>query len=88
MRENRQKTAFIPFERNVWIVECNRQSLKVRCRANMAHIRQSRPDSGLGFQVDVLEPFHVVPSSLGSGETNVFITDLDRFLMDLGPSQC
>jgi len=22
-----------------------------RCRANMAHVRQSRPDSGLGFQV-------------------------------------
>ena len=25
----------------------------LRCRANMAHIRQSRPDSGLGFQVEV-----------------------------------
>ena len=25
-----------------------------RCRANMAHIRQSRPDSGLGFQVNFL----------------------------------
>jgi len=22
-----------------------------RCRANMAHIRQPKPDSGLGFQV-------------------------------------
>ena len=33
----------------------------------MAHIRQSRPDSGLGFQVKALEPFPVVPSSLGSG---------------------
>ena len=29
----------------------------------MAHIRQSRPDSGLGFQVKV----GVVPSSLGLG---------------------
>ena len=29
----------------------------VRCRANMAHVRQSRPDSGLGFQEKVLEPF-------------------------------
>ena len=38
----------------------------VRCRANMAHIRQSRPDSGLGFQVHVLTLFEVVPSSLGS----------------------
>ena len=39
-----------------------------RCRANMdmAHIRQSRPDSGLGFQVKFLKTFNV-PSSLGSG---------------------
>ena len=28
-----------------------------RCRANMAHIRQSRPDRGLGVQVKVLETF-------------------------------
>ena len=34
----------------------------------MAHIRQSGPDSGLGFQVKVLKMFLVVPSSLGSGE--------------------
>jgi len=40
-----------------------------RCRANVARIRQSRPDSGLGCQVKVREPFQVVPSSLGSGET-------------------
>ena len=33
----------------------------------MAHVRQSRPDYGLGFQVKVLKPFQVVPSSLGSG---------------------
>ena len=32
-------------------------------RANMAHIRQSRPDPGLGFQVKVLKPFEVAPSS-------------------------
>ena len=32
-----------------------------RCRANMAHIRQSRPDSGLGFQVIVLKPFKLLP---------------------------
>jgi len=37
------------------------------CRANMAHIRQSRPDSGCGFQVKVLKTFQVFPSSLGSG---------------------
>ena len=34
----------------------------------MAQIRQSRPDSGLGFQVKVLETFQDVPSSLGNGE--------------------
>ena len=27
----------------------------------MAHIRQSRPDSGLNFQIKVLETFSVVP---------------------------
>ena len=34
----------------------------------MAHVKQSRPDSGLGFQVNVIETFRVVPSSLGSGQ--------------------
>ena len=29
-----------------------------------AHTKQSRPDSGLGFQAKVLEAFQVVPSSL------------------------
>ena len=33
----------------------------------MAHVRQSRPDSGRGFQVKTLKPFSVVSSSLGSG---------------------
>jgi len=33
----------------------------------MASIRQSRPDSGLDFQIKVLRTFEVVPSSLGSG---------------------
>ena len=30
----------------------------------MTHIRQSRPQSGLGFQMKVLKTFQVVPSSL------------------------
>ena len=34
----------------------------------MEHIRQSRPDPGLHFQVKVLETFQVVPSFLESGE--------------------
>ena len=29
----------------------------------LAHIRQSRPDSGLGFQVTVLKTLQVVPAS-------------------------
>jgi len=41
--------------------------LGVRFRANMAHIRQARPNSGLGFEVKVLETVQVVPSSPRSG---------------------
>ena len=40
---------------------------RVRCRTNKTRIRHSRPDSGLDFQANVLEPFRVVPSALGSG---------------------
>ena len=36
-------------------------------RANVAHIRQSRTDSGLGFHVRVLESINVLPSLLGRG---------------------
>ena len=35
-----------------------------RCQANMAHVRQSRPDSGLGFQVNAVTPFQVVAFSV------------------------
>jgi len=45
-----------------------RGTASLRRRANMAHIRQSRPDSVLDIQVKVLKTFEVVPSSLGSGE--------------------
>ena len=34
----------------------------------MAHVRQSRPDSGLGFQERVIEIIQGVHFSLGSGE--------------------
>ena len=40
---------------------------KGRCRANMAHVRQSGPDSGLGIEVKVLDTVCVVACSLGSG---------------------
>jgi len=32
-----------------------------RCRSHMAHTRQSRPDSGLGFRVKVLGTAYVAP---------------------------
>ena len=38
-------------------------------RANMAHVRQSRPGSGLGFHVEDLKTFGSVPSALRSGKT-------------------
>ena len=41
---------------------------RYRCRANMAHVRQSRPGTGLDFQVEVLKTFEGVPSSPGSGQ--------------------
>ena len=31
--------------------------LGFRYRVNMAHVRQSSPDPGIGFQVKVLQPF-------------------------------
>ena len=42
-------------------------SFKERCLANIAHVRQSGPDSGLGFQVKGLKTFSGVSASLGSG---------------------
>ena len=33
----------------------------------MAHIRQSRPDYGVTFEVKVITPLESVPSALGSG---------------------
>ena len=37
-----------------------------RCQTNMERVRQSRPDSGLGFKVKVLTTIPVVRSSHGS----------------------
>ena len=39
----------------------------VCCGANMAHIRQSRPDYGVGSYTKVVEIICVVLASLGSG---------------------
>ena len=49
---------------------CNHQPFAPQisscCRANSAHVRLSRPDSGLGSQIKALKKFQVVPSSLVS----------------------
>ena len=50
--------------------EPGKKWLQVRHRANMAPIRQSKPDYGLGFEVEILTTIQVVPSSLGSGTRN------------------
>ena len=36
-----------------------------RWRANMAHVRRSRPDYGLGYQVQVCKAFEFVSPALG-----------------------
>ena len=48
-------------------LRCNRAATYARCRANVAHISQSKPDSGFGPQVKGRLTFQVDPSSLGSG---------------------
>ena len=45
-------------------------TLTILGRANTAYIRQSRPDSSLGCQEEVLHSLQAVPSSLGSGTLN------------------
>ena len=40
----------------------------------MAHVRQSRPDFGLGFQVNALDQSEVVGISLGSGRVRVSVS--------------
>jgi len=51
-------------------------------RANMAHIRQSNLDYGLGFQVEVPELFHVVSRSARLlEEPKEFWMDLERRTM-------
>ena len=49
----------------VWLEPLRVGRLWGLCRENMAYIRQSRPDSGLGIQVEVLKTS--CPHSLGSG---------------------
>ena len=46
----------------------------------MVHTRQSRLDRGLGFQVKVLKPSCVAPSSLGSGRSTS-IGDVEELIL-------
>ena len=46
----------------------------------MAHKRQSRPDSDLGFKVKVLEAFEGVPCSLDGGAATVDDTSVVNLL--------
>ena len=48
------------------LVRVGRDKTTPLCRqANMAHTRQSQPDSGLGLQVEVLHTVEAVPTWLG-----------------------
>ena len=49
-----------------------------RCRASVEHVRQSKLDSGLGFQVKFLESFQVVSSSLGIGQSQMTALSASR----------
>ena len=63
------------------------QAVPCRCRATMAHVRQSRPDSGTGFQAKVLKTFQVAPSSLGSGWSKRYLLPAWSFLPTALPSK-
>jgi len=49
-----------------------------RFRANMVHVRQSRPDSGRGFEITVLKTYQAVPALLASGAANEEQSGLGR----------
>ena len=52
-------------------VDCQGGHVDSRCRANSKHMRQSKPESGPGFQVKVLKTFEVVlPRSAAVGENH------------------
>ena len=44
-----------------------------RCRANVAHTRQSRPDYGPGFKVKVIKRFEVFPFRSDSAEPHPLV---------------
>ena len=50
---------------------------EVLCGANLAHVRQSRPDSGRGCQTNVLKPVQPVPSSSSSSSSSLLLSSLE-----------
>jgi len=64
-----------------------RQTFLHRCRASMAHIRQSRPDSGLGFHAKSLKPFKLFPVRLAAVHMVEFCT-LHPTPCTLNPTPC
>jgi len=47
----------LPVFERMWHIYANAAHIYSLCRVNMAQMRQSRPDSGLGLQVKVLKTF-------------------------------
>ena len=71
----RQRLPSAPFEHQNPVSQrlrtgfwCSRGSKCNRCQANMECVRQTRPDSGRGIQVKVIEIFQIVPFLRGSGK--------------------
>ena len=54
-----------------------RGSCPCRCREIMAHTRQSRPCSGIGFQVKALEPLKLFALCPESVRTSFWMTERD-----------
>ena len=52
------------------------------CRTNMANTRQSRPNSGLGFQIKVLDFFRLFP--LGSAPVPELVLSPDSVISTRG----
>ena len=51
-----------------WFVKFDNAEVSAHCRANMAHTRQTMPDSGLGFQVKVLKTVGAVACQVDNEE--------------------
>ena len=62
-------------------------SIPHHCRANMAHIRESRPDIGLGFKAKVLQTIEGVPFLHGNGPQTSYLEPSTSHLDSPGKSK-